>query len=111
VLGEPGLAAPFYEQVLRLVCEQLSAWPPGVGAAVSVPLGLVQGGFTKTLLRTLELHQLEARRLELSLCGGEPPSADGLSALGRLRAAGVGFSLPGFGGPGTPVGLLREVPL
>lgn len=111
-LREPGLIMAFCERVLHLVCEQLGRWQNSARrVALGMPFGLLESGLAEMLVRTLQLHAIDSKWLELSFYGGEPLTPAALRTLHRLRATGVHLSLQHFGGLTSSLNTLRELPL
>lgn len=104
--------------VLRLACRQRVAWANAVPADLTLsvntsPRQLADPDFDLTVLEILAEEGLAPHLLELEITESTAllPAVHSISALHRLRSAGVRIALDDFGMGHTSLHYLRELPL
>ncbi len=117
VAERSGLIRPLGDWVLQEACRQLATWTErgfSVRMAVNVsPAQLSEPQFVDRVLKTLADHQLEAWLLELEITETylmrDVEAA--VTALGKLRHAGVRIALDDFGTGYSSLSYLHRLPI
>ncbi len=118
VAEETGLIVPMGNWVIEMACRQLAEWKSaGLGhLSVAVNVSVQQFAredFVDTVLRTLQQHGVEPRRLELEITESllmknlEQTTA----SMRRFRQAGIALAIDDFGTGYSSLGYLRQLPL
>ncbi|WP_237152302.1 putative bifunctional diguanylate cyclase/phosphodiesterase [Oryzibacter oryziterrae] len=110
---EVGLASELGSFVLRRACQDRKAMGEGTVTVNMSPLDVADPTFHDRVMMILDTADFPPHRLEIELSDGlqHANAPQVLSALRRLKAAGVRLSIDGFGARYANIAQLRTLPI